>query len=382
MNGLKLTIIFVGLISFLFSCGDEKKGMSIQENLNSLDGKIYVSNDLFESSGMKLGILTEQRLSTSISTRGFIDVPPGNKASVSPYHGGYVYNIDLLPGQTVKKGQILFTLQSPDLIEMQQQYMETKEQLAYLQADYERQKILSDENISSKKNFLKAESDYKVMLAKYTGMREMLKLINISIARVEAGHIASTIPVYAPISGFITKVAVTTGSFIHASDEAVLITNTDHIHLELQVFEKDAMHVQEHQPISFKVPESGNELFHGSVHLVGKSVDEETRTINVHGHVAEEDEKLFIPGMFVEAEIELESQMVICLPESAIVHSGGTDMVLVRIIDNKDSSADIIFEPQEITLGKKSGVWVEILNKDEFVGKEILLVGAFNLMGR
>ncbi len=382
MNGLKLTIIFVGLITFLFSCGDEKKGMSIQENLNPLDGKIYVSNDLFESSGMKLGSLSEQRLSTSISTRGFIDVPPGNKASVSPYHGGYVSDIDLLPGQTVKKGQILFTLQNPDLIEMQQQYMETKEQLAYLQADYERQKILSDENISSKKNFLKAESDYKVMLAKYTGLREKLKLINISVARVEAGHITSTIPVYAPISGFITEVAAIRGSFIHASDEAVRITNTDHIHLELQVFEKDAMHVQEHQPISFKVPESGNELFHGAVHLVGKSVDGEARTINVHGHIAEEDEKLFIPGMFVEAEIELESQLVTCLPESAIVNSGGTDMVLVRIIDTKDSSADIIFEPQEVTLGKKSGIWVEILNKDEFVGKEILLLGAFNLMGR
>jgi len=381
MNDYKSAMYFLVLSTFLFSCADEKKGLPTQENLNPSDGKIYVSNELFESAGMKLGTFSEQRISTSISTRGFIDVPPGNKASVSPYHSGYVNDIDLLPGQTVKKGQILFTIQNPDLIEMQQEYMETKEQLAYLQADYERQKILSDENISSKKNFLKAESDYKVMLAKYTGMREKLKLINISVARVEAGHITSTIPVYAPISGFITMVAATTGSFIHASDDAVQITNTDHIHLELQVFEKDAMHVSENQPIKFKTPESGNELFHGTVYLVGKSIDLETRTINVHGHIAEEDEKRFIPGMFVEAEIELESQLVTCLPESAVVNSEGINMVLVRIMENTDSNADFIFEPQEVKLGKKFGLWVEILNKEEFVGKEILLSEAFNLMG-
>ena len=379
MHGHKSIIYILTLNTFLFSCGNEKKEMPIHENSSSSDGKVYVSNKLFESSGMKLGTLSEQRLSTSISTRGFIDVPPGNKASVSPYHGGYVNDIDLLPGQTVKKGQILFTLQNPDLIEMQQEYMETKEQLAYLQADFERQKILSDENISSKKNFLKAESDYKVMLAKHTGMREILKLINISVSRLDAGHITTTIPVYAPIGGFITKVDAIKGAFIHASDEAVQITNTDHIHLELQVFERDALQVSEDQDISFKVPESGNDTFHGTVHLVGKSVDGETRTINVHGHIAEEDEKRFIPGMFVEAEIELESQLVACLPESAIVNSEGTDMVLVRI-NNNDSSGDITFEPQEVRLGKKLGMWVEILNKDEFVDKEILLLGAFNLM--
>jgi len=380
MNDYKLAMYLLVISTFLFSCADEKKGLPTQENLNPSDGKIYVSNELFKSAGMKLGTFSEQRISTSISTRGFIDVPPGNKASVSPYHGGYVNDIDLLPGQTVKKGQLLFTIQNPDLIEMQQEYMETKVQLAYLQADYERQKILSDENISSRKKFLKAESDYKVMLAKYTGMREKLKLINISVTRVEAGQIASTIPVYAPISGFITDVAAIRGAFIHASEAAVQITNTDHIHLELQVFEKDALHVVEDQSISFKVPESGNDIFHGTVHLVGKSVDGETRTINVHGHIAEEDEKLFIPGMFVEAEIELKSQLVTCLPESAIINSKGTDMVLVRIMDSNDANADFTFEPQEVRLGTKSGMWVEILNKHEFVGKEILLLGAFNLI--
>jgi len=245
-------------------------------------------------------------VSNTISVTGYIDVPPENLASISPYYGGFVRNINVLPGQRVKKGEVLFTLQNPEYLDMQQEYLEAKEQIEYLKAEYERQKTLAAEKISSTKNYKKAESDYKVMLARYHSLQEQVKLMGLSISKIESGQLFHTISIRAIIEGSVTAVNITKGVFADAKDVAVTIVNTDHIHLELDIFEKDALKVREDQHITFRIPESGNNLYHGEVHLVGKSVDSKKRTIKVHGHIDHKDESNFIQGMFVEASIEVE----------------------------------------------------------------------------
>ncbi|MEP5613245.1 MAG: efflux RND transporter periplasmic adaptor subunit [Cyclobacteriaceae bacterium] len=361
----------------LFSCGTGEDQATVQNTVARQANQVVVPKSQFESSGMKLGELSEQSIPTVISTRGYVDVPPGSKASISPYYGGYVKEINILPGQQVRKGELLFTLQNPEFIDMQQQFLEAKEQLEYLKIDFERQQTLANENIASQKSMKKAESDYKVMLARFAGLSEQLKLINISIKNLENGNIRSTIPIYATLSGSITAVNTTKGAFLNAADIAVEITNVDHLHLELQVFEKDALMIEEEQVINFKVPESGEEIFYGSVHLVGKSVDGNDRTINVHGHVGEEDEKRFIPGMFVEAEIETDKDTGLCLPEGAVVEMDGEMYVLTRTGEKEDA---IYFEQELVQVGKSANGWIEILNPNVLQGKQVLTNGTFSLI--
>jgi len=241
-----------------------------------------------------------------ISIRGFIDVPPEQRAGVSPYYGGYVKKIYVLPGQEVKEGEVLLTLQNPEYLTIQQEYLEALAQLKYLKANYERQKLLSNENISSVKNFSKAESDYRVVLARYNGLKEQIKLMGLSLTALEKGKLSSVIQVNSPISGSITKVNVTKSAFIDATKVALEIVNNDHIHLELQVFEREAMKIKIGQVIHFKIPELNDKVYKGEVYLIVKSIDMQERTVNIHGHIHEEVQAQFIPGMFVEAEIVLE----------------------------------------------------------------------------
>lgn len=372
-QSIYLVIIF-GL--FLSSCGKGEAETS-QPGTELTANQLIVPKSQFETSDMELGSLTEQLIPTIISTRGYVDVPPGNKASISPYHGGFVKEINILPGQQVKKGDLLFTLQNPEFIEMQQAFLEAKEQLEYLKIDYERQQKLAEENIASQKNLKKAESDYKVMRARYSGLGEQLKLINIAIDKLEDGKIRNTVPVYASLSGSITKVNTTKGAFVNAADIAVEITNPDHLHLELQVLEKDALLIAEDQIINFSVPESGNQVFTGSVHLVGKSVDGRDRSINVHGHISEEDEDLFIPGMFVEAEIETDRDTGWCLPENAVVEVEDKSYILVR---TGEKEGNLYFEKVEVDIGKNANGWVEVENSNELRGKQILIKGGFSLI--
>ena len=237
---------------------------------------------------------------------------------------------------------------------------------------------MANEKIASQKNFKKAESDYRVMQAKYKGLKEQLKLMRISISQLERGELTSTITIYSPITGFITKVNTMKSAFIKASEVALEIVNTDHIHLELQVFEKDAMHIKEHQKINFSVPESGSTIFTGEVYLVGKSVDTKQRTVDIHGHISKDDEGRFIPGMYVDAEIQVTSEEAMCLPASAIVVQDGANYVMVQ---TKSENQAIHFAQYQVSILKKSGDWVEIENAQDIKDKTFLFEGAFNLVG-
>ncbi len=69
-------------------------------------------------------------------------------------------------GEYIKKGQLLFTLESNEIILLQQEYAEAFNQLNSLKASYERQKALSEEQITSQKDFINAESDYRSLVSK------------------------------------------------------------------------------------------------------------------------------------------------------------------------------------------------------------------------
>lgn len=379
MKAFIYNILIVALfITMIVSCSSPDEQQGNLDTSAAANTNISVSQKQFDTGGMKLGKLTKRELSTTVSSRGYIDVPPANRAAVSPYFGGYVTKIDVLPGQEVKKGELLFVLQNPDYLKTQQAYIEVKEQLAYLKIDFDRQQTLADEQIASQKNFKKAESDYRVMLAKFKGLEQQLKLMNISIDRLERGDVTSTIAIYAPISGFITKVNTMKSAFIHPSDVALEIVNTDHIHLELKVFEKDAMQIQVNQPIRFSAIESSSESYLGEVHMVGKSIDQENRTVDIHGHIMEKDAAKFIPGMYVEAAIEVSKKEAFCLPESAIIELDNTNYILVQI---KSASDMMQFTQQQVIVGKRYGEWLEIENTEDLKDKVILVKGAFALIG-
>lgn len=341
--------------------------------------KIIITKKQFESSGMALGKLEESVFSSTVHANGMVDVPPENKASISTYYGGFVERLNLLPGEHIKKGQILFTLGNPEYVQMQQDYLEAKNKLSYLKADYERQQALAKENIASQKNFLKAKTEYSVTLARYESLRKKLQLINISPAQVTENNLQTVIAIYAPISGYITKVHATKGMYINPSDVAVEIVNADHIHLELNVYEKDIQKVKEEQPIRFQLPDAGGTWYDAEVHLVGKTVEDENRTINVHGHLIDESlSRLFVPGMYVEAQIAVSNERTLSLPEEAVVNID--DKYYVLVLD-KGTDTNFTFDRREVIIGKNQNKLTEIRNADQFKATDqILIKGAFNLI--
>ena len=367
------------LIFGLFACGSTSNTETVDTEEITNENVINISNDQFQSSAMQLGKMEPIEFSDKVFATGMFDVPPGYKASVSAYFGGYVKEIELLPGEVAKKGQTLFTLENPAYIETQQDFLEVKNQLTFLKSDYERQKSLSEDNISSQKKFLQAETDYLGAMAHSEALKKKLALMNIDPNNLSAETITSVISVKSPISGFITSVNASKGMFLNPSDIAATITNTDHLHVELKIFENDLHKIKVDQKVKFKRQNDPSKTFIATISLINKEIDSESRSVLVHCHLDNEsDESMFIPGMYVEAEILTSTENAMALPEAAVVTIENSSFVLLK---SKGASSELVFERKPVRIGVTKDGYTSILNHEDFdQNSEFLIEGAFNLI--
>lgn len=376
MNYIKSLLLLFALV--LTACNNSEKENPLLASPEGKEENIHLSKAQFENAKMEIGQLTTQPFATTVQTSGIIDVPPHSRAMVSAFSGGYIKNTPLLIGDKVKKGQRLVTLENPEFIAMQQSYLETVAQLSYLNSEYERQQIMMDEKITSQKSFLKSESEYKTALARSNSLKKNLEMLNINPASVAAGNIVSQVNIYSPIDGNVTQVFVNTGTYVSPADKIMEIMNTDHIHLELKVFEKDLLQLKKEQDILFTVPEASKETFKGKVHLVGTSIDPNTRNAMVHGHIGEKDEQNFTSGMFVEAGIVTGSSEHLALPEDAVVENEGKNYVL--LIEN-ETDDEFKIHPVEVKIGATYNGFTAIENTSQFKDDDRFLTkGGFVLL--
>lgn len=364
------------IISFLLAVIGCKNSENNSKNLAN-DNRIVISKEQFNANNMALGRLEKKTFPVSIQVNGMIDVPPENKATVNAIIGGYVKTISLLVGDKVKKGQMLLSIENPEFIKIQQEYLEVKEQLNYLKAEYNRQNTMFKENIISEKKYLKAESEFRSAVAKYNSLKKQLSLLNINPIKVEQGKITSVANIFAPINGSITNIFVSKGSYVSPSTPILEIIDNSHIHLELSVYEKDIMYIKKHQKIYFSIPENSNETYEAEVHLVGTSINE-NRTIRVHAHPKDESQR-FLTGMFVNAKIITYEITSAALPQNTVIEM--EDNFYVLVLDQADEH-NYYFKQTKVAIGKTHAGFTEIKDvtiKDN--NTQYLTNGAFSLVG-
>ncbi|MBN1158262.1 MAG: efflux RND transporter periplasmic adaptor subunit [Bacteroidales bacterium] len=350
-------------------------GSSTGENDTFIQGnEVTVTGDQFRAAGMMLGNMEKVLFENAIRLNGMISVPPEYKAGVSIIMPGFVRRIPVVEGEFVHEGETVLELANTDYIQLQQDYLEAFYSLNYLRSEYERQKSLIGDNITSQKNYLSAESEYDKMLAIYEGLTEKLRLINIDPGNVEKGKITSVIRIPAPITGYITTQKAYLGMFLESHDIIVEIIDTRNLQLKLSAFEKDVLHIQPGQLIRYRNVDAPDEWHVASVRIVGKSVDPETRTIPVYGRIEEEDKEVYLDGMYVEAEIITQDREAYGLPNESIQKEEDKFFIFAKKDEGDD---EIFFERRYVTVGQVSETHTEIITDTALT--EILVKGAPNL---
>lgn len=367
-----LAILFVALI--VSSCGSKSEEVNKEEHHEEEESIVELSPEQVKTINLKLGKIEMKDLSGAIKVNGMLDVPPQNLVSISAPLGGFVKSTELLQGMKVTKGQVIVVMQHPDYIQMQQDYLDTKSQTEYLEMEYKRQQELSKDNVNSQKTLQQAKSQYESASAKSAGLKAKLMLVGINSEKLTSQTIQSSVTITSPISGYVTSVNVNIGMYVNPTDVMFKIVDTEHLHAELTVFEKDVPKIKIGQKVRFTLANETVERT-ATVYLIGREISSD-RTVRIHCHLDKEDLDL-LPGMYLKAYVEAGTQSLPAVPDQAIINFEGKDFIFAA---EKEPNH---YRMLEVTKGISELGYTEI-NLGNGVSNESLIVvnGAYDILAK
>ncbi|MNI26292.1 copper/silver efflux system membrane fusion protein CusB [compost metagenome] len=148
-------------------------------------------------------------------------------------------------------------------------------------------------------------------------MAEKLRLIGLNPAKLSESNISKTIRIYAPISGYLSKVNVNTGKYVNATDVLFELINPSALHVSLTVFEQDAASLKIGQKIVCTTSNNPDKKYFATIHLITPNIEND-RSTSVHCDLENFDQNL-LPGTFLNAAIQLNGANVQAVPDDAIV---------------------------------------------------------------
>lgn len=367
-----LSLLFTAII--LTSCGSKTEETKQEEHHEEVASVVELTQEQVKIINLKLGEIVMKDLSGAIKVNGMLDVPPQNLVSISAPMGGFVKKTELLQGMKVSKGQAIVIMQHPDYIQMQQDFLESKSQLDYLELEYKRQQELSKDNVNSQKTLQQSKSQYESMHAKNAGLKAKLLMLGINGDKLTSQTIQNTISINSPISGYVTQVNVNIGMFVNPTDVMFKIVDTEHLHAELTVFEKDAPKIKIGQKVRFTLANETAERT-ATVYLIGREISED-RTVRIHCHLDKEELDL-LPGMYLKAYVEAGTKRLPAIPNEAIVNFEGKDFIFVA---EKEANH---FKMLEVTKGISELGFTEVEMKGGLnIESLIVISGAYDILAK
>lgn len=378
-------ITIASLLLLATSCKTESEP-AMEEHSATNENVVELTQAQLKQTSIEVGKAVKRNIGNEITVNGMIDVPPQGNISVTIPYGGFLKYTEMLPGTKIRKGQIVAKVENPEFIEFQRAYLEAIADNDYLKSDYDRQKVLNDERVSSTKVYEKAKSIYLNNQATMKALESKLRLIGINPNSVRNGTISSTVNVYSPINGVVRDVYVNTGKYFGTQDVLMDITDASDLHVELNVYEDDIPLIRIGQRIRFRLANAPEEWMKAEIFLIGNNVRDD-RSVTIHGHLKEsETYEELLPGMFVNAKIEVGTLEMYAVPEEAIVRYQGNQYIFEALGNRTEGTATMMdYEMLEVEKGNAEDGFVAIELKDKSRSIEsidLVLKDAFTLLAK
>lgn len=369
-------ILFVLVVYFFASCKNKATEIPVgNDTATHTATEIQLTPEQVKAIGLETGNIEQRNLNSVLKVNGKLMLPPQNQAQVSMLSGGIVKSIDVQEGNFVQKGSRLATIQNNEIVQLQQDYLENKAQVKYLEADYKRQEELQKDSINAVKTMQQATNELEVAKAKQKGIETKLLLYGINTNSISENNFQNMIGVIAPISGFIHRINITIGKFADANSVLFEILDNRYLHLDLTVFEKDIHKLAVGQKIIFT---DANDISHdhpATIYSLDKAFLENQQAIIAHAKIEEKTETL-LPGMYVEARILVGNQKVNALPNDAIVNNGDEHYIYIQTKSNN-------YRQVAVKTGASDMGYTEIIPLEEIpAGTKIVIKGAYYLLSQ
>jgi cobalt-zinc-cadmium efflux system membrane fusion protein len=331
---IKILLTATAILS-LISCGQksnesegatketEKSESAKEENHEEEAATIAtLTQEQLKSVGIILGTIENKNLTASIKVNGALRVPNNNKANATSLYGGVVKTLKVQLGDYVRKGQIIATIENPQFIQLQEEYLTIGSKITLANQELKRQQELQEGNAGALKNLQSATAEMNALRARKASLQKQIQLMGINPAGINSASLKSALTVTSPVNGTVSSEFAKIGSYVDVSSPVVEIVDNSLIHLDLQVFEKDLPMVKVGQVVNFTLTNNPTTSYTAKVFNIGSSFENESKTVAVHCTVTGNKTGL-IDGMNITAMISIGNALTTAVPNDAIAEADG-----------------------------------------------------------
>ena len=373
-----LTVItFVGF-SFLSQSKAETSESENQEEEIDFQN-IPLREKQVKAVDLKMGEAQEREMDAMLHVNGSLVLRAQDMGNVSSLMGGIVKNVYVKEGQMVSRGQVVATIENTDVVTLQREYYTAYKESEMARLELDRQKTLASAGAGIKKTLQMSEKNYKVAQANLLGTGRQLQQMGISTKEVAKGKFTTVFPLRAPISGTVSDMQASLGSYADMQTPLMKIRNNHAVECDLNVFEKDIAKVKVGDQVLVSLTNQPGVNVSGRVYGMNQYLNKGTKSVAVHVKLdAKRGAKLF-EGMYVSGQIATGRQLCMTLPDKAIVSADGKQYVFA-LNQQHSKGGTYSFSRHEVTTGVSNNGYTEVaLCKHLKKGQKIVTDNAFYL---
>jgi len=298
---------------------------------------IQLSPQRMQSIGVKVGVVESKTINDEIRLYGNVQPSERRFAYVQTRFAGWIRQVYAdATGDFIRKGQPLFTIYSPDLVETEREYLLAKKNAGALQ-----------------QSTVSGVSDGAALLIAAARARlQQFDIPESEIAKLdETGEAITDLTFYSPASGYITERNALPNMHVQPDTKLYAIADLSDVWVLAQIFQNDAGKIKPGDPAEVTLDAYPGRVFKGRVDYLLPQLDVATRTLPVRLVFSNPDLKLR-PGMYVNVSLKLPLGKRLVVPDSAVFHSGTKSLVFTYTGEGN-------IQPREVEMGPHVG--------DEFV---------------
>lgn len=369
-------ITFVG---FTFLSESKAENPNEEEHEEEIDFQnIPLNEKQVNAVDLKFGEVKDRELDAMLHVSGSIVLRSKDMGDVASLMGGVVKNIFVKEGQNIGKGQIVATVENTDVVTLQRDYYSAYKESEMAKLELNRQKTLAASGAGIKKTLQQSEKDLKIAQANLMGIDRQLQQMGISPANVAKGKFTTVFPLRAPISGIVSQITASLGSYADMQTPLMKIRNNSAVECDLNVFEKDINKVKAGDKVLLSLTNQPGVTISGHVYGMNEYFNNGTKSVAVHVKLdAKRGAKLF-DGMYVSGQIATGRQLCATLPSKAIVTTDGKDYIFA--VNDVKKDGNYSFSRHEVTTGVSNNGYTEVsLCKHIKKGQKIVTDNVFYL---
>ena len=291
-----------------------------------------------------------------------VEADPARYARILPPLNGRVLQLFVHPGDAVKKGQELLTIDAPDFVSAQADYSRTRTVLAQAERNLTRQEDLAAHGIIGQRDVDQARTDRDSAQSDFNRSTQRLKQLGMDPDKTQLG---APLIVRSPLTGKVLDVTTATGEYRNDPTAPMMaVADLSDIWVTANVQEKDIHYVHRGDPAAATFGAYPSETFRGKVLFVADVLDPDTRTAKVRIAYPNTDGRLR-PAMFATVTLKTWDTQELTVPTTALVLIGEHTTVFVEVAANT-------FEQRTVSTGEQQGGRT-IIKSGVSVGDKVLI---------